>query len=255
MYAIKSIHFIGINLKRLFDFLAALFGLVIASPILLPVMFLVWKQDGCSPFYIAPRVGKDGQLFKMVKLRSMVINANKTGVDSTGANDTRITPVGHFIRKYKLDELTQLWNVLIGDMSIVGPRPNVQRETDLYSEVEKKLLSIQPGITDFSSIVFSDEGEILEDKEDPDLSYNQLIRPWKSRLGIVYIDNLSIFLDLQLIYYTVVAIISREKALHWVAEKLQHMGVDDEVIAVSRRENELVPFPPPGHDEIVTARY
>jgi len=118
--------------KRIFDFIASFLGLLVASPVLLPVMYLVWRQDRYSPFYVASRVGKDGVLFEMMKLRSMIIDADKSGVDSTGVNDSRITPVGHFIRRYKLDELTQLWNVFKGDMSLVGPRPNVQRETDLY---------------------------------------------------------------------------------------------------------------------------
>ena len=170
-------------IKRLLDITLSLFGLVIASPILLPVMFLVWKQDRHSPFYVAERMGKKEKPFKMVKMRSMIKNADAQGVDSTSANDMRITPVGHFIRNYKLDELTQLWNVLKGDMSLVGPRPNVKRETDLYTSQEKRLLSVKPGITDFASIVFSDEGEILADKSDPDIAYNQLIRPGKSRLG------------------------------------------------------------------------
>jgi len=106
-------------LKRLFDVTASGAGLLLASPVLLPVMFLVWWQDSHSPFYIAPRVGKNDRPFKMIKLRSMVINADKSGVDSTGENDNRITAVGHFIRRYKLDELTQLWNVFKGDMSLV----------------------------------------------------------------------------------------------------------------------------------------
>lgn len=241
-------------MKRFFDIVASVLGLLMASPILVPVMFLVWKQDGNSPFYVAPRVGKGERLFKMIKLRSMVINADKSGVDSTGSNDMRITPVGHFIRRYKLDELTQLWNVLKGDMSVVGPRPNVKAETDLYTEIEKGLLSVRPGITDFSSIVFSDEGDILEDKDDPDLAYNQLIRPWKSRLGLIYIDYCSIFLDLQLILYTVVAVVSKQRALWWVADKLKALGVDEEVVAVSRRNAELVPCQPPGSSEIVTVR-
>ena len=121
------------------------------------------------PFYIADRVGKDHNLFSMVKLRSMVINADSSGVDSTSSEDLRITPVGAFIRRYKLDELTQLWNVLCGSMSLVGPRPNVLRETELYSEEEKKLLEVRPGITDFSSIIFSDEGEILANESDQTL--------------------------------------------------------------------------------------
>ena len=241
-------------IKRLVDILASLFGLLIASPILLPVMFLVWKEDKKSPFYVAPRSGRNGTIFKMVKLRSMVVDADKTGVDSTSGNDMRITPIGHKIRKYKLDELVQLWNVLIGDMSLVGPRPNVKTETDLYTDVEKELLLVRPGITDFSSIVFSDEGEILEGKDNPDLAYNQLIRPWKSRLGLVYINNQSFLLDLQLIFYTVVAIMSKPKALIWVAKKLNNLDVDADTVSVSKREVDLFPFPPPGSDEIVSSR-
>ena len=135
-------------------------------------MILIWIHDFHSPFYIAPRVGKSGQVFNMVKLRSMVVHADKTGVDSTSSSDPRITPIGHIVRKFKLDEFTQLWNVLKGDMSLVGPRPNVKRETDLYTRVEKGLLSVCPGITDFSSIVFSDENEMLRDSKDPDIDYN-----------------------------------------------------------------------------------
>jgi len=241
-------------IKRLVDILASFFGLLITSPILLPVMFLVWKEDGKSPFYIAPRSGRNGTTFKMVKLRSMVVDADKSGVDSTSGNDMRITPIGHKIRRYKLDELIQLWNVLIGDMSLVGPRPNVKSETDLYTDVEKGLLLVRPGITDFSSIVFSDEGEILEGKDNPDLAYNQLIRPWKSRLGLAYIKNQSFLLDLQLIFYTVVAIISKPKALIWVAKKLNNLDVDADTVRVSKREVNLFPFPPPGSDEIVSSR-
>ena len=169
-------------MKRLLDFTLSLVGLIICSPILIPIIFAVWVQDWRSPFYIAQRVGKGEKLFKMVKLRSMILNADKSGVDSTSSTDSRITGVGRFIRRYKLDELSQIWTVLIGEMSLVGPRPNLKRETDLYTTEEKKLLLVKPGITDFSSIVFSDEGEILKDQPDPDIAYNQLIRPWKSKL-------------------------------------------------------------------------
>jgi len=241
-------------IKRLVDILASFFGLLITSPVLLPVMFLVWKEDKRSPFYIAPRSGRNGEIFKMVKLRSMVVDADKSGVNSTSGNDMRITPIGHKIRKYKLDELVQLWNVLVGDMSLVGPRPNVKSETDLYTDIEKKLLLIRPGITDFSSIVFSDEGEILKDEEDPDLSYNRLIRPWKSRLGLIYIENQSFLLDLQLIIYTVVAIISKPKALLWVEKKLNDFNADKEVVNISKRKVGLYPYPPPGSDSVVTLR-
>ena len=235
-------------MKRIIDIFISTFGLLLMSPVLLVFMYLIYRQDKSSPFYVAPRVGKDGVMFNMVKLRSMTTNADKSGVNSTSLNDTRITPVGHKIRKYKLDEFTQLWNVLIGDMSLVGPRPNVKQDTDLYTKVEGHLLSVRPGITDFSSIVFSDEGDILEGKEDPDLAYNQLIRPWKSRLGLVYVDNHSIWLDLQMVFYTVVAIISKKRALRWVVSRLHSLGVDDNVIQVSRRRSELIPFSPPGYD-------
>jgi lipopolysaccharide/colanic/teichoic acid biosynthesis glycosyltransferase len=192
-------------IKRLFDFTASALGLLLSSPVLLPVMFLVWLQDKHSPFYVASRVGRNELPFKMIKLRSMVINADKSGIDSTAANDNRITAVGQFIRRYKLDELTQLWNVLKGDMSLVGPRPNVKRETDLYTPLEKKLLRVKPGITDISSIVFSDEGDILKDQTDPDIAYNQLIRPGKSLLGLLYIDNQSLVLDLNLCFLTFIS--------------------------------------------------
>jgi len=241
-------------IKRLVDILASFFGLLVVSPILLPVMFLVWKEDRKPPFYIAPRSGRNGTTFKMVKLRSMIVGADKSGVDSTSDNDMRITPIGHKIRRYKLDELIQLWNVLKGDMSLVGPRPNVKPETDLYTNIEKGLLSVRPGITDFSSIVFSDEGDILEGKDNPDLTYNQLIRPWKSRLGLIYIENQSFLLDIKLIVYTIIAIISKQRALNWVVNQLKTMCVDSDVVNISKREVELYPFPPPGMDQIVKMR-
>ena len=241
-------------MKRVFDFILAFIGLILSSPILLPVIFLIWIQDWNSPFYIAPRVGKGEKPFKMLKLRSMIMNADKTGVDSTSSNDKRITGVGKFIRKYKLDELSQLWNVLIGDMSLVGPRPNVKRETDLYTIEEKKLLIVRPGITDFSSIVFSDEGEILKDQIDPDIAYNQLIRPGKSMLGIFYIENRSFIIDIKLIYLTVIAIISKEKALNSLLFILKKLGSTDLLINIASRKNQLVPMPPPGAKNIVTNR-
>ncbi|MAZ77838.1 MAG: sugar transferase [Legionellaceae bacterium] len=241
-------------MKRLFDVVFALIGLLLGALVLLPVMFLVWKQDKHSPFYVADRVGKDEKLFKLIKLRSMLVGADKTGVDSTSTNDARITPVGHFIRRYKLDELTQLWNVLKGEMSLVGPRPNVKRETDLYTSEEKKLLSVKPGITDVASIVFADEGEILKDQADPDLAYNQLIRPWKSRLGLFYIEHRSLSLDVRLIYLTAIAVFSRERALVAVVALLKSLGAPKDVCQVAARQSTLVPCAPPGATEVVQSR-
>jgi lipopolysaccharide/colanic/teichoic acid biosynthesis glycosyltransferase len=241
-------------IKRLLDVTLSLIGLVLASPVLLPVVFLVWKQDRLSPFYVAERMGKKEKPFKMVKLRSMIKNADAQGVDSTSANDRRITPVGHFIRSYKLDELTQLWNVLKGDMSLVGPRPNVKRETDLYTSQEKRLLSIKPGITDFASIVFSDEGEILADKADPDIAYNQLIRPGKSQLGLFYIEHKNILVDLLLIAFTALAIISKRRSLRAVNALLKVLKAPEDLIVLAAREKPLTPQPPPGSSEIVHSR-
>ncbi|HEX5038150.1 MAG TPA: sugar transferase [bacterium] len=240
--------------KRFLDILLSSAGLLCASPVLVPILFLTWLQDRHSPFYIAPRVGKDGDMFRMVKIRSMTVNADRTGVDSTSADDKRITRVGHFVRRFKLDELAQLWNVLIGDMSLVGPRPNVQRDVSLYTDVEKKILEVRPGITDMASIVFSDEGEILKGKPDPDLSYNQLIRPWKSRLCLLYIEHQSLGLDLKLVFLTAVAIVSRAKALRGIQNILEKLHADETLKKAAAREEELRPSPPPGSLEIVLSR-
>ena len=241
-------------MKRAFDLLASLVGLIVFSPVLFIFMFLIWKQDFHSPFYIAKRVGLNGKEFNMVKLRSMIKNADKSGVDSTSSNDMRITKVGHLIRRFKLDELMQLWNVFLGDMSLVGPRPNVKRETDLYTDVEKKLLSVKPGITDISSIVFSDEGDILSGKDDPDISYHQLIRPGKSKLGLFYISHRGFILDIYLVFLTLLAIISKPNALKLLTSKMQDLNASDELISIASRMEELAPSPPPGALDIVTSR-
>jgi len=241
-------------MKRVLDFGFSFLGLVILSPIVVIFMFLIWRQDLHSPFYIAKRVGLNGREFNMVKLRSMVKNADKSGVDSTSTDDMRITKVGHIIRKFKLDELMQLWNVFLGDMSLVGPRPNVKRETDLYTDLEKTLLLVKPGITDISSIVFSDEGDILAGKDDPDISYHQLIRPGKSKLGLFYISHRGFILDIYLVFLTLLAIISKPKALKLLTSKLQDLNASDELISIASRTQELVPSPPPGALDIVTSR-
>jgi lipopolysaccharide/colanic/teichoic acid biosynthesis glycosyltransferase len=241
-------------IKRVFDFTAAFSGLLIFSPFLTLVIIIIWLQDFKSPFYISDRVGKNEKIFRIVKLRSMVAGADKTGVDSTASNDARITVVGHVIRSYKLDELSQLWNVLKGDMSLVGPRPNVQRETNLYTQKEKELLKVKPGITDFASIVFADEGQILSDKENPDLAYNQLIRPGKSELGLFYIQRQSLFLDTLIILVTLISIISRDQALVSITYILKKLGAPKDLLLISRRKALLTPRPPVGAETIVTDR-
>lgn len=241
-------------MKRLFDILLSFFGLIALSPILLPVIIIVYLQDFYSPFYISPRVGKNGSIFKMVKLRSMIKNADKSGVDSTSANDRRITPIGHFIRRFKLDEFTQLINVFIGNMSFVGPRPNIKRETDLYTSLEKNLLKVKPGITDFASIVFSDEGDILKNSKDPDIDYNQLIRPGKSELGLFYVKNSNILLDINLIFITIFGLFSRNYSLKKLKRLLRKYNANERIIEIASRNKKLIPSPPPGSSEIVTKR-
>ena len=238
-------------IKRIFDIIFSLGGLLFFSPILILFLISVWRYDKKSPLYISQRIGKNSKIFNLIKIRTMMADADKKGISSTSDDDTRIIPIGQKIRNYKIDELTQLFNVLIGNMSLVGPRPNVKTEVDLYTEIEKELLSVKPGITDFSSLVFSDEGKILENKENPDLSYNQLIRPWKSRLGLIYIKHQSIMLDLELMIFTLVALISKPMALKWVVKKLEKFNVDQKIIEVAKRDKELSPFPPPGTNKIV----
>ena len=240
--------------KRLFDIVVSLFALLFFAPLLLIVTFLIWLQDFKSPFFISSRVGKNESEFKIIKLRSMVVDADKNGIDSTSADDNRITRVGHFIRSYKLDELSQLWNVLKSDMSLVGPRPNVKRETDIYTAKEKELLTVKPGITDFASIVFADEGEILAGAGDPNILYNQLIRPGKSELGLFYISNQSFFLDLLILISTAISIFSRELSLRIVSFTLDKLGAKNDLIELSSRKMPLKPTPPPGAIKIVTSR-
>lgn len=232
-------------MKRLFDIVASAIGLILLSPILAVVLFRVWRQDRHSPFYLGERAARGGGSFQMIKIRSMIVGADRSGVESTGAADNRITPLGHFIRRYKLDETTQLWNVLKGDMSLVGPRPNTLREVAKYTAAERGLLNVRPGITDIASIVFSDEGDIIKDAPDPDDAYDKLIRPWKSRLGLVYAKNAGVFLDIRLILLTLVAIVDKQRALAGVEKILRSLGAEARLIEVSRRDKALEPASPP----------
>ncbi len=234
-------------LKRTIDIVFSILVLILASPILLAAMFLVWRYDHHSPFYRARRVGKDGRDFTMVKLRTMTINAEKLGGTSTAASDQRITPAGHMIRRYKLDELSQFWNVLRGDMSVVGPRPNTRAGgVDHYTAEEMRLLSIRPGITDLSSIVFSDEGDILNGSSDPDALYDAVIRPWKSRLGLLYVDRRDTVMDFRIIWLTALAIVAKPAALRGVGGILARIGANDDLRAICARVAPLPRGTPPG---------
>lgn len=238
-------------MKRLLDLVFAGSALLLTSPLLLAVGAAIFLYDFHNPLYIARRVGKNNVPFRMVKFRSMVVNADRTGVTSTSSADSRITPIGGFVRKFKLDELVQLWNVFLGDMSLVGPRPNVPSGVAVYTEIERRLLVVRPGITDFASVVFADEGEILKGHPDADEAYDRLIRPWKSRLGLFYIDHRNIWVDVRLIALTVVGIFSRQAALSGIHRLLLQLGAPPELARVALRCDELIPQMPPGENPLV----
>jgi len=241
-------------MKRVLDIILSALGTLILGPVIAFFALVIWLQDRRNPFYVAKRVGREGQPFAMIKLRSMVVNADASGVDSTSTSDTRITLVGRVTRRRKLDELTQLINVLLGDMSVVGPRPNVDRETRAYTPVEKRLLTIRPGITDLASVVFADEGDVLDGSDDPDLQYNRLIRPWKSRLALIYVDRGSLRLYLEIVVLTAVSSVKRQAALRRVSGIVRRTTGDELLANVALRIGELEAAPPPGSTQIVTRR-
>jgi lipopolysaccharide/colanic/teichoic acid biosynthesis glycosyltransferase len=223
-----------VTAKRLLDILVAAAGLVVTAP-LLAVLVLLAGMDG-PPIYRGIRVGRGNRDFRMFKLRTMSVTAEAAGGTSTSRTDPRITRFGRFLRRWKLDELPQLVNVLLGDMSMVGPRPNTRRGgVDRYTVEELGLLEVRPGITDLSSIVFSDEGDILEGAADPDLRYDRLIRPWKSRLGLLYIEHRTLAADMRIIALTVIAIVSKPLALRGVQAVLEDWDADEQLRTVCRR--------------------
>lgn len=192
---------------RFFDFILSLVGLVILAPLF--VVLSVWiKIDSKGPvFYKQVRVGQNSKDFGLFKFRSMVVDADKKGLITVGGRDPRITRSGYFIRKYKLDELPQLINVLVGDMSLVGPRPEVRKYVDLYTDEQQKVLSVKPGITDYASIEYMDENEILGKSNDPEKTYIEEIMPEKIKYNMKYINNKNLFEYFKIIFLTVLKIV------------------------------------------------
>jgi lipopolysaccharide/colanic/teichoic acid biosynthesis glycosyltransferase len=196
-------------LKRIFDFLVSLFGLIIFSPLFLIISILI-KLDSEGPvFYRGERIGKDGKPFRIFKFRTMVKDAEKMGGPSTSADDPRLTKIGKILRKYKLDELPQLINVLKGEMSLVGPRPEVKMYVDMLKPEEKEIiLSVKPGMTDLASLWDFHEEEFLKGSKDPEKTYLEKIRPKKIQLQIEYVKNRSFLLDLKIILKTILKLFS-----------------------------------------------
>jgi lipopolysaccharide/colanic/teichoic acid biosynthesis glycosyltransferase len=237
--------------KRAFDLLLSAAALLAFLPLLAATAVAVWLSDRHSPFFGGLRAGRAGRPFRMWKFRSMRPDAWKSGVNSTAAGDRRITRIGRFLRAAKLDELPQLCNVLAGEMSLVGPRPQVPADVALYTAEERRLLEARPGITDLASIVFSDEGRILAGSADPDLLYNQRIRPWKSRLALLSLEHAGLRADAEILWWTAVALFSRPRALAGVERLLARWDADPLLRGVARRTAPLTPYPPPGASEIV----
>ncbi|MCR5362895.1 MAG: sugar transferase [Bacteroidales bacterium] len=194
-------------LKRLFDIVASGIGLILLSPIFL--VLAIWiKSDSVGPvFYRQVRVGRHNRNFRIFKFRSMRIGADKSGELTVGGRDPRITRSGYYIRKYKLDELAQLINVLVGDMSFVGPRPEVPHYVSFYTSEQMHVLDVRPGITDPSSIKYRNENELLEAADDPEQYYIDVIMQDKLRINLDYVAHRSFFSDLKVIFQTILSIV------------------------------------------------
>ena len=196
-------------LKRLFDIVASAFGLLLFSPLLLLIALWV-KLDSSGPaFYRGRRAGRNGVPFNIFKFRSMVTNADKIGGPSTSGDDPRVTRSGRFVRKCKLDEISQLINVLLGDMSLVGPRPEVVDKVEKFDAEARKTLVLRPGITDWASIWNADEGGVLAGASDPDAVYEKVIFPTKLKLQLYYLQTCSFFGDIKIILYTALRILRK----------------------------------------------
>lgn len=192
---------------RLVDILLSAIGLILISPLLLVIYILIRVTSKGPGFYSQKRVGKNGVPFRLFKFRSMRIGSDKGTLITIGGRDSRITKVGYYLRKYKLDELPQLWNVLIGDMSLVGPRPEVERYVRLYTPEQRVVLSVKPGITDYASIAYSDENLILGMSDDPEKMYVEQIMPKKIEYNLQYINNQTMKEYFKIIFLTFAKII------------------------------------------------
>jgi lipopolysaccharide/colanic/teichoic acid biosynthesis glycosyltransferase len=198
-------------LKRLFDLVVSATVLVLVFPILTAISIWIKLESAGPILYRGVRVGQDGVTFKMCKFRTMLVNAEQMGGSSTADDDPRITRVGKWIRRYKLDELPQFFNVIKGEMSLVGPRPEVKHYVEMFTEKEKAILSVKPGITDWASLWNRDEGAVLAGSPDPEKNYMEEIRPEKIRLQLEYVAKRSFSTDLIIVGRTLMAVLFKGK--------------------------------------------
>ncbi|HYT19827.1 MAG TPA: sugar transferase [Candidatus Polarisedimenticolia bacterium] len=196
-------------MKRTIDLMLAIVGVILLSPVLAAVALLI-RLDSHGPiFYRGVRIGRYGNPFRIFKCRTMVEDAEKLGGATTPEDDPRVTRIGRFLRKYKLDELPQILNVITGDMSLVGPRPQVPWAVEMYTQDERTILNVRPGITDYASVRFRDEGEILRGSANPDKDYFEKIHPEKMRLSLEYVRKQSLWLDCRILLKTLGAVVLR----------------------------------------------
>jgi len=193
--------------KRLFDILFSLIGLAVLSPLFAVVALLIRLDSEGPVFYRGVRAGKDGKPFRIFKFRTMVVNADKIGGPSTSADDPRLTKVGKILRRYKIDEFPQMINILKGEMSFVGPRPEVLQEVELYTDEERLLLTVPPGMVDYATTRFHNEEEILRGAADPHQAYREKIRPEKIRLGLEYVRTRSFWGDIKILLQFIATLI------------------------------------------------
>lgn len=195
-------------IKRVFDIVFSLIGLIILLPLLLIIALLIKLESKGPVFYMQTRVGQHNKDFKIFKYRTMFVGSDKKGLLTLGDRDPRVTKIGFFLRKYKLDELPQLINVLLGSMSFVGPRPEVRKYVDFYSEEDLKVLRLKPGITDFASIEYRDEAELLKTAENPEAFYIETILPEKLKLHKKYVNSQGLWTDFKIILKTIETIVA-----------------------------------------------
>jgi lipopolysaccharide/colanic/teichoic acid biosynthesis glycosyltransferase len=188
--------------KRVFDIFFSIIGMLFIFPFLVPLLILVISGSKGGAFFLQKRIGRGGKEFGLFKIRTMYVDSDKQGQLTVGSNDSRITRMGLFLRKYKIDEFPQLINILIGDMSFVGPRPEVRKYVEIYNDDQKKVLSVRPGLTDFASLQYYDENEQLSKYDDPEQAYIQIIMPHKLKLNLEYIEKRSFGMDIKIIFRT-----------------------------------------------------
>ena len=194
-------------LKRLFDIIASLIGIIILLPFFIVICIAMIVSCGFPLFYLQTRVGKNGKDFKLFKFRTMHLDADKKGLLTVGGRDPRVTSIGYYLRKYKLDELPQLFNVLFGTMSLVGPRPEVRKYVDLYTKEQQQVLSVKPGITDFASLEYINENDLLAKSDNPEKTYIDEIMPAKLTLNAKYIQRQGLLVDFKIILKTILKIV------------------------------------------------